>query len=135
MKWYKKILLVICEFPQMLLAVVMIAFFKRRIIRCENYRDSNIIYVKGFPGGISLGIYIILNEKYYKRDLAKKHEFGHSMQSLYLGWFYLIVIGIPSLIRSIIWRLFKLDSRDYYRGYPESWANRLGSVGELVNKC
>lgn len=134
MKWYKKIFLAIWEFPQMLFGVIMIAFLKRRIVRYENYKRLKIIYVKDFPGGISLGGYIILNEKYYKRDLAKKHEFGHSMQSLYLGWLYLIVVGIPSLTRFIIWRLFKLDSREYYRGYPESWANRLGSVGETGNK-
>jgi len=130
MNWYKKILLVIWEFPQMLLAIIIIVFLKRRIVKHENYKRSNIIYMKRFPGGISLEKYIILNESYYNRDLSKKHEYGHSIQSLYLSWFYLIVIGIPSIIRLLIWKLFRLNKQDYYNGYPENWANRLGSGGE-----
>lgn len=130
MRLYKKILYIIWEFPQTVLAFMIIAFLKRKIVRYEDYRSTNVFYVKDFPGGISLGRYIILAERCYRRESVKKHEFGHSMQSLYLGWLYLTVVGIPSLTRSIIWRSFKLKSGDYYRGYPENWANRLGSVGE-----
>ncbi len=82
--------------------------------------------MKKFSGGISLGRFIILNEKYSGNELSIKHEYGHSIQSLYLGWFYLIIIGLPSIIRVIIWGLLKLKSLDYYKGYPENWANRLG---------
>jgi hypothetical protein len=135
MRLYKKILYIVWEFPQTVLAVIMIAFLKRKIVRHEKYRSADVIYARGFPGGISLGRYIILNERYQVRDSAKKHEFGHSIQSMYLGWLYLIAVGIPSLSRSLIWRLFKLNRRDYYRGYPENWANRLGSVEEPGNRC
>ena len=125
MSWCKKILHAIWEFPQMLLAVMIIIFFKRKIVRYENYKRSNVIYMKRFPGGISLGKYIILNEKHYGREFFKKHEYGHSIQSLYLGWLYLIVVGVPSIIRAFIWRLFKLKKQDYYKGYPENWASKL----------
>ncbi len=112
----------------MLLAIIIAVFLKRKIVKYESYKSTSIIYIKGFPGGISLGKYIILNENYHGREFLKKHEYGHSIQSLYLGWFYLLVVGIPSIIRAFIWRLFKLNRQDYYKGYPENWANRLGGA-------
>jgi len=126
MNWYKKILVIIWELPQTVLAAMMIILFKRRVTRRDTHRFANILYMKDFPGGISLGRFIILNERYSGEQFSKKHEYGHSIQSLYLGWFYLLAVGIPSLIRSIVWRLFKLDSYNYYGGYPEKWANKLG---------
>ena len=126
MNKYLKTLLIIWELPQTILAGLIIIFLRRKITKRETYKNSNIIYMKKFSGGISLGRFIILNEKYSGNELSIKHEYGHSIQSLYLGWFYLIIIGLPSIIRVIIWGLLKLKSLDYYKGYPENWANELG---------
>ncbi|MDD5659640.1 MAG: hypothetical protein PHR39_06490 [Actinomycetota bacterium] len=41
---------------------------------------------------------------------------------------YIFVVGIPSLIRAIIWNKCKLDDRRYYEGYPENWAEKLGGL-------
>ena len=121
-----KILLLIWELPQAILAGLIIIFLRRKITGYERYKNANIIYIEKFPAGISLGRFIILNDKYSGNELSIKHEYGHTVQSLYLGWFYLLVIGLPSIIRVIIWRSLGLKVLDYYKGYPENWANKLG---------
>ena len=126
MNRFLKILLIIWELPQILLAGMIIVFLRRKIINRETFGHANILYIKNFPGGISLGRFIILNAGYFNDRLSKKHEYGHSIQSLYLGWLYLIIVGLPSIIRIIVWRSLKLDSPTYYNGYPENWANKLG---------
>lgn len=75
-------------------------------------------------GAISFGKYIISyeNANYFS---TIKHELGHCKQSLYLGWLYLIVIGIPSLIWCGVW---KYTNKPYDWFYTESWANKLGNV-------
>lgn len=126
MNRYLRISLIIWELPQTILAGIIIFFSRKKITRRETYKNVNIIYVKNFPGGISLGRYIILDDKYSGDELSIKHEYGHSNQSLYLGWLYLLIIGLPSIIRVILWRTLKLDRSGYYKGYPENWANKLG---------
>lgn len=88
--------------------------------------------------GVSLGNYILLDVSYYNRDtlnLSVNHEHGHQKQSLYLGWFYLIFVGLVSALFNNIWdRLFhkywsnKKRNKWYYNRYPEKWADRLGDV-------
>ena len=58
------------------------------------------------------------------------HEFGHAVQSLILGPLFLPIMGIPSILwcnLPIFQRLRRDNSISYYRFYPESTANRLGS--------
>jgi hypothetical protein len=123
---YLKALLIIWELPQTLLAGIIIIFLRRKIIGREHYKNASIIYIKKFPAGISLGRFIILNDKYSGNELSIKHEYGHTVQSMRLGWLYLFVIGLPSIIRVLVWRIRRLKSLDYYKGYPENWANKLG---------
>ncbi|MDR2233920.1 MAG: hypothetical protein LBE56_12485 [Tannerella sp.] len=47
------------------------------------------------------------------------HEYGHSIQSCYLGFFYFIVIGLPSLFFT------GFNSAQAKRMYMERWAERL----------
>jgi hypothetical protein len=108
-------------------------FLRKKIIAAKKVNDFNVYFVKGFPGGISLSIFIFLNEKDIEDISSVKHEYGHSLQSFYLGWFYLIIIGIPSALRSLIWNMFKLKNISYYNGYPEKWADDLGK--KLVLDC
>ena len=126
MNKYLKILLTAWELPQTVLAGVIIFFLRRKITGREHYKNSIIFYIKRFPAGISLGRFIILNDKYEGNKLSIKHEYGHTVQSMYLGWLYLFVIGLPSIIRVLVWRMKRLKSLDYYKGYPENWANKLG---------
>ncbi len=126
MNRFLRILLFIWELPQTLLASMIIVFLRKKIIKRETFKHTNILYAKNFPGGLSLGRFIIFNARYFNDKLSKKHEYGHSIQSLCLGWLYLIIVGLPSIMRVIVWRLLKLDSLNYYKGYPENWANKLG---------
>ena len=76
--------------------------------------------------GVSLGRYIFLDEHKNSDDMtSERHEYGHSMQSLYLGPLYLIVIGLPSFIHAIWW---KPGKGNYYAFPTEWWADKLGGV-------
>ena len=78
-------------------------------------------------GGISLGMFIFLDDYYDQDDI--KHEYGHTLQSMLLGVFYLPIIGIASLY----WNRFCSDTylatyNGYYKFWTERWADRLGKV-------
>ena len=124
----KRYLLVLWELPQLLLASLFYLILKPKITDYFEYRGVKVYFVKSFPGGISLAFMIFLDEIYKGNINSVKHEYGHTLQSLYIGWLYLVVIGIPSLIRAIVWKKFKLEDKKYYLGYPENWANRLGGI-------
>ncbi|MHB1377742.1 MAG: hypothetical protein ACYCXB_10060 [Candidatus Humimicrobiaceae bacterium] len=120
--------LIIWELPQILLALILYAIMKKRIIKAIDYKDSKVFFVKDFSGGISLSFIIFLNEIDLNNLKAIKHEYGHTIQSLYLGWFYLVIVGLPSIIRASIWKHYKLEDKKYYEGFPENWADLLGGI-------
>jgi hypothetical protein len=126
MKPYFWLLFITWELPQAILAAALIIIHWKKITGSQYYKNASILYVKGFPGGISLGRIILLGSRYSGNDMSKKHEYGHSRQSLMLGWFYLPLVGLPSILRVLVWSLRKLDPKKYYMGYPEDWANKLG---------
>ena len=92
-----------------------------------------LYYSSKMRGGISLGQYIIVNDKYkdYKGD-TEKHEYGHYLQSRYLGPLYLLVIGLPSLLWAAWWN--ERRGVSYYSFYTEKWADRLGKVKRDKNE-
>jgi hypothetical protein len=58
-----------------------------------------------------------------------KHEYGHTMQSKYFGWLYLLVIGLPSLMWAQCFVNYRRRTgKSYYSFYTERWANKLGGV-------
>lgn len=60
----------------------------------------------------------------------KVHEYGHTIQSLLLGPFYLLVIGIPSMVWFHVPQLQKLRIQkqiSYSAFYTECWADWLGT--------
>lgn len=102
---------------------------------------------------VSLGLFVFVAAKppfiakyagqFSAQELKKAllvHEYGHSLQSLILGPFYLAVIGIPSLL----WGYLGAGRRrrkqlPYGAFYTESWADKLGgrvtgqqAIGELA---
>ena len=121
----KKLLLYLWQLPQNLLGLTVIAF-----TRAE--KKGDIYHTDGRRFGVSLGKYIIFRGFFNATD--KKHEQGHQKQSLYLGWLYLIVIGLPSAIGNLLNRVIDFD---YYAQPWEAWADKLGEVkrykGEI--KC
>lgn len=115
-----KVLLWIWQFPQHLCALVY-------LINPFDRVDNPIRYYKRRDcqdgGAITLGEYIFINKRYSKKTLI--HEYGHVIQSRILGPFYLLVIGIPSIVHAWL-HDYICNNKDYYHFYTEKWANKLG---------
>lgn len=119
-----KVLLYIWQLPQNLLGLLFLLF-----IRGEERRTLagiSFYFADHFPGGISLGQYIIYGEKSEK---GVRHEYGHCLQSRMLGPLYLLVVGLPSLIWAGLYGpVIPYTTNGYYKFYTERWADKLGKV-------
>jgi hypothetical protein len=135
----KNIVLYLWQLPQNLLGFLIVKLTKAECHFEHNFRF--FVSEKFWNSGISLGNYIILDKCYteilpFGLIKALRHETGHQKQSKYLGWFYLLIVGIPSIFRNIYdriahkkWSSFKRN-KWYYTGFPENWADKLGGVNE-----
>lgn len=122
------ILLYLWQLPQNLLGLLLVAVLRPEA-SCD-YCGRRLYYSTRMKGAISLGRYIIVRAflKKYEAgvDWTRAHEYGHSLQSLFLGPLYLPIVGIPSLLWAAIWRPeFRCS---YYAFYTEAWADKLGGV-------
>ena len=80
-------------------------------------------------GSVSLGDYIFLCPSHWGDSSVLKHEQGHQKQSKILGWLYLPVVGIPSIIWAGCFGWYrKKHNVSYYDFYTEKWADKLGGV-------
>ena len=135
MKVFLRILTEIWQFPQHIIAYVII------LINCKSIKlmvskdgISHYLVDHLFDSAISLGNYIFLDSDGNFSYKTIKHEFGHQKQSLMLGPLYLIVIGLQSIIGNIIDRIkhkyFRryYDPDFYYKQPWEAWADKLGGV-------
>ena len=126
------ILLYIWQLPQNLLGLFMLLIYQHE----KEYHQLNgriFYFTTEMPSGISLGNYIIMNRE--DREDGMKHEYGHSIQSRYIGWFYLPTIGLFSILWNIIDRIivepivgYKKSYNLYYHMPWEWWADYLGRV-------
>ena len=122
---FKDILLYAWQLPQNLLGLLLVKVLKPE--ESYDFNRARLYYATRMRGGISLGRYIIVNSTV--KDYAGRtewHEYGHSLQSMFLGPLYLIVIGLPSLLWAAVWR--PGYGRSYYEFYTEAWADKLGGV-------
>lgn len=124
--------LLLWQLPQSIIGWLMILWFviigKVKFIRYYNY--TFIFSADAMTGSISLGTIIILCTRHAEQQATIQHECGHVVQSHYLGWLYLFVIGIPSILWATFYR--RLGYTNYYVFYTESWANKLGYVEPYV---
>ena len=118
-----KVLLWLWQLPQNLVGVVTVFLLSAYRPIVKDLPEIYIHYNTWFSG-VSLGDFIILNGYCYTENTVK-HEKGHQKQSLYLGWLYLPLIGLPSVIGNLLHRLIKFD---YYKQPWEAWADKLGGV-------
>lgn len=121
------------ELPQNLLGAIVKKIFKAKYQM--TYGDAKVYTWSIKFGSMSLGKYIFIGEKVfdtpYHNVITIKHEYGHTIQSKYLGWFYLLVIGLPSLIWAQCFEGYRQKNNvSYYDFYTEKWANKLGGVDE-----
>ena len=125
----KEVLLYVWQLPQNLLGLLLLLFYKREKVY-HKLNGRTFYYTDEMPSGISLGNYIIMNRE--DKEDGMRHEYGHSIQSMYLGWLYLLVIGIPSLCGNLWDRLFHKKWKYskamlwYYSQPWEKWADKLG---------
>lgn len=123
-----KILSCIWEGLQKAVAHLVILFSKAEY--CGEYKDAKLYFWRN-SGGMSLSTHIFLpfgelSMSEYQENYIK-HEYGHTIQSKYLGPLYLIVIGLPSLIWAGCFKNYrKKNNVSYYDFYTESWADKLG---------
>lgn len=111
----------IWEFPQCFLGWILTKFYY--VEYKETYKGEKV-FSGEFPGGISLGIYILLDDYFYRHRnaLHVEHEYGHSIQSKILGWLYLPIVGILSGLWAILHRKF-FKRVSYYRFITERGAD------------
>lgn len=132
MKYVHTLIQSIWELPQNILGLLIWVVVRRKIIRYHKKNNRYFFLTPNF--GISLGSIIFWSEtdsaviKIKENNL--EHEFGHSIQSKIFGPLYLLIIGIPSIMRVMYGSLYYLVKKkkwvNYYEGYPEKWADTLG---------
>ena len=104
------------------------SFLGAAIIQSSEYNGKKVLCSEYILSAFSLGDYIFILPHHTENVI--RHEYGHCKQSLYLGWLYLIVIAIPSVLNNIyctIARKFGKDP-DYYNFYTEKWADNLVGI-------
>lgn len=119
------IILVIWQLPQ-----VVVGFFVRLFTGAKyneelSKNNDRRIFNWKLTSGISLSTYYIIVRQNADEKIIL-HEKGHTIQSLYLGPLYLIVIGLPSIIWAGL--IHKHTNKSYYWFYTEAWADKLGGV-------
>ena len=109
-------------FPQMMLGF-LVKVFTRAMPKGDHFEYSLE------SGSVSLGEYIFLCPSHWRDEEILKHELGHQMQSRILGWLYLPIIGIPSIVWAGCFNGYrKKHNVSYYSFYTERWADKLGGV-------
>lgn len=126
--YFDLFILFLWQLPQNVIALLMMPFIgKMKLIRYE--LNSFVFECTKMNSGISLGNFVFVSPESVKKETVVVHELGHVMQSRMLGWLYLIVIGIPSLLNV----MFKFTDC-YYNWYTESWANKLAGLKVAKNQ-
>ena len=131
MKALKLGLLAIWQLPQNVAGALVLLLV--RPVRASIEVRQAIVFVKVRKFAITLGQFVFWTDQ----DLVmvptlndnRQHEFGHTLQSRWLGPFYLPVVGLPSLTRNVYAAYYfcrhKTRWGNYYKGFPEDWADRL----------
>ncbi len=109
-------------FPQQLVGFLVKKFTKARK-QVDHYEFS----VK--CGSISLGTYVFLCPAHWGSEDTLRHERGHTKQSYMLGWLYVPIILIPSMIWAGCFNWYrKKYNVSYYSFYTEKWANKIAGI-------
>ena len=121
----------------------LFVFLIHRKARHYTYHGAVITEWDKMSSG-SLGLFVFVTNKpffceklcssYSEEELFQRllvHEYGHTIQSLFLGPLYLIVMGIPSTIWGFLPNLSKKrreNNISYFSFFTEKWANALGEM-------
>ena len=112
--------------PQNLFGLFVFLITKLQGAKTEKRQDVFITYWK-YSSGLSLGQFVFVPISSSSNTI--RHEYGHSRQSLMLGWLYLFIVGIPSIIWAGCFSKYRSKYNiSYYSRFPENWADKLGGV-------
>lgn len=136
MKLLKLLFLFLWQLPQNIVGAFCILKYDHYALKFSSKgKTIEVYFKKWFGSGVSLGDTIILDNKYYKSDRYSQtvlntiyHEHGHQIQSRILGPLYLPTVGLLSLLGNIVFRIFKIKAKYYYKLPWEWWADKLGGV-------
>lgn len=125
MKWLSNFLLWLWQFPQNYIAFLIYGCLGYLCYYGGKYNGKNLIITEYILSNFSLGDYIFALPN--STDKSLKHDLGHSYQSQLLGWLYIPVIAIPSVLHNLVHYIaYKLGKEwDYYSFYTEKWADKL----------
>lgn len=118
------------ELPQTFIGALIWMFFIITRKASKHYiSDQRFITMMTFTSwdksSDSFGHFVFFNSDYYT-PYIRRHELGHSQQSYILGPLYIPLVTIVSLYGWVLCKVGIRSWNDYYRHYPENWANRLG---------
>lgn len=121
----KQILLWIWCFPQMLAG-----FIVKQVTKATP--RGGYYWFRVQRGSVSLGEYIFLCPKHYGNRKVLRHEKGHTKQSRMLGWLYLPLIAIPSMLWALYYSKHETKLKEkgvsYYSFYTEKWADKIAGI-------
>lgn len=122
MKWYE----ILWQLPQWIIGMVYLFLHEGRLVNGFTFNKVRYYVLEGQKGSITFcKDYVFLSTFAQRSDYTIKHEYGHTKQSDYLGWLYLIIIGLPSIIWAFVHSMF-LQGKRYYDFPTERWADKLG---------
>lgn len=123
-------ILLLYQLPQLLIGLIGLAIFRNYTWYTNEQTKVHVLAVdKGFLFGtacFSAGPIIFITPGC--SDITKRHETGHSKQSLYFGPLFLLAVAVPSVC--IFWyrRLFKKSHYWYHSKWPENHADKLANI-------
>lgn len=119
----KRIIMFLWQFPQNVIGLFLTTFFCRKAggFYCWKKQMGK--------GSVSLGAYVIIGET-ADVALTLRHEKGHQIQSKILGWLYLPIIGLPSILWCSLFTISKTLQKkySYYDFYTEKWADAIAKI-------
>ena len=130
------IFLAIWQLPQIIIGLIMLLIFRNKTTYTNPY---NHITVWNINSGRTFGSAcfstgpIIVTCDGASED-TRKHETGHSLSSIKLGWFYHIIISIPSICFFWYRKIKKKDMDWYYSCWTEEAAERNGMTDRYKAK-
>ena len=126
----KLALKILWQLPQTLVGLLVYLVITITDKTHSTHRDENVLWVyTKHPIGVSFGTVIIVCRAC--SNITCQHEQGHSKQSLYLGWLYLLIVGFPSITFNILTQWNILKRENYYKRFPENWADNIMKIKRL----
>ena len=110
--------------PQTLVGLIVFVIFRLRRCPCRVFHGA-VCTEWDRTDGVSLGLFIFCPP----HGRLHPHEFGHTVQSLWLGPLYLPLVALPSLVwcgLPAFKRYRRVKNVPYSRLWCEGWADREG---------